>query len=83
MKEAIYVVQQTHTKSVCSIGICAHTHACIKHTHTHMYDKGHTTNKILSAFEVGPSLRDLSVPFFVSFIVGKDLKGDLNSVINR
>lgn len=43
----------------------------------------HTTGRVLSAFEVGPSLLDLIVPSFVSFIIGKDLKGDLNIVINR
>lgn len=47
------------------------------------YEKKHTTGRVLSAFEVGPSLLDLIVPSFVSFIIGKDLKGDLNIVMNR
>lgn len=48
-----------------------------------MYMEKHTTGNALSAFEVGPSLLDLIVPSFVSFIIGKDLKGDLNIVMNR
>lgn len=43
----------------------------------------HTTGGTLSALTAGPSLFALIVPFFESLIAGKDLKGDLNIVMNR
>lgn len=75
--------KECKTRSVyCSSRYAANHNISTRVTNGQCMQKRHTT-KVLFIFVAGLSLLNLIVPSIVLFIIGKDLKGHLNIVVNR